>query len=104
VFGYNEANSEYVMEFMDASLHDYISANNTKLSFQERKTLGLQIIKAFSYIHSKKILHRDISPKNVLLKKYDDVVVVKIADFGLVKILDSDLTSANTNIKGYFND
>jgi len=39
-----------------------------------------------------------------LLKKYDDVVVVKIADFGLVKVVDSDLTSASTNFKGYFND
>lgn len=104
VFGYNEANKEYVMEFMDASLNDYISKNNTRLPFQERVKLGLQIIKAFSYIHSKNILHRDISPKNILLKKYDDVVVVKIADFGLVKVVDSDLTSASTDFKGYFND
>ena len=35
---------------------------------------------------------------------YDDVIVVKIADFGLVKLIDSDLTSANTQFKGYFND
>lgn len=104
VFSYNDANKEYVMEFMDTSLHDHILTNNTKLSFQERTKLGLQIIKAFSYIHSKRILHRDISPKNILLKKYDDVVVVKIADFGLVKVVDSDLTSVNTNFKGYFND
>ncbi|WP_420588753.1 protein kinase family protein [Bacterioplanoides sp.] len=104
VFGYNETNKEYVMEFMDASLDEYISKNNAKLSFGERMKLGLQIIKAFSYIHSKAILHRDISPKNILLKIYDDVIVVKIADFGLVKIVDSNLTSANTDFKGYFND
>lgn len=104
VFGYNETNKEYIMEFMDINLDKYISTNNAKLSFQERVKLGLQIIKAFSYTHSKNILHRDISPKNILLKKYDDVVVVKIADFGLVKIVDSDLTSLNTNFKGYFND
>lgn len=104
VFGYNEANKEYVMEFMDASLDEYISKNNGKLSFGERMKLGLQIIKAFSYIHSKAILHRDISPKNILLKIYDDVIVVKIADFGLVKIVDSNLTSVNTEFKGYFND
>lgn len=104
VFGYDEANREYVMEFMDASLDTYISKNNGKLSFQERLKLGLQIIKAFSYIHSKNILHRDISPKNILVKQYDDVVVVKIADFGLVKVVDSHLTSINTEFKGYFND
>lgn len=104
VFCYSEENKEYIMELMDISLDNHISINNTKLSFKERVQLGMQIIKAFSYIHSKKILHRDISPKNILLKKYDDVVVVKIADFGLVKVVESDLTSADTNFKGYFND
>lgn len=104
VFGYNEANKEYVMEFMDSSLDNYISRNNAKLSFRERLNLGLQIVKAFTYIHSKNILHRDISPKNILIKKYDDVVVVKIADFGLVKVVDSHLTSLNSDFKGYFND
>ena len=39
-----------------------------------------------------------------MLKIYDDAIVVKIADFGLVKVIDSDLTSANTQFKGYFND
>lgn len=104
VYGYNDKNNEYIMEYMDASLNDYIISNNTKLSFQERVKLGQQIIKAFSYIHSKGVLHRDVSPKNILLKIYDDAIVVKIADFGLVKVIDSDLTSANTQFKGYFND
>lgn len=104
VYGYNDKNNEYIMEFMDRSLNDYILNNNNKLTFKERVKLGLQIIKAFSYIHSKNILHRDVSPKNILLKVYDDVIVVKIADFGLVKLIDSDLTSANTQFKGYFND
>jgi Serine/threonine protein kinase len=104
VFGYNEANKEYVMEFMDSTLDKYISRNNGKFSFRERLNLGLQIIRAFTYIHSINILHRDISPKNILIKNYDDVVVVKIADFGLVKVVDSHLTSVNTDFKGYFND
>jgi serine/threonine-protein kinase len=104
VYGYNEKDNEYVMEFMDSSLDKYMLKNNSKLSFQDRVKLGLQILRAFSYIHSKNILHRDISPKNILLREYDDVAVVKIADFGLVKIIDSELTSANTDFKGYYND
>lgn len=104
VFGFNEERNEYVMEFMDNSLDSYISKNNSKLPHKDRIKLGLQILKAFSYIHSKDILHRDISPKNILLKEYDDVVVVKIADFGLVKIKESELTSLNTDFKGSFND
>ena len=55
-------------------------------------------------MHSKHILHRDISPNNVLLKLYDDVIVVKLSDFGLVKISNSDLTTENTAFKGSLND
>ena len=104
VYGFNEKNNEYVMEFMDSSLDKYMLKNNSKLSFQDRVKLGLQILRAFSYIHSKSILHRDINPKNILLKEYDDVAVVKIADFGLVKIVDSELTSPDSDFKGYYND
>ncbi len=104
VFCYNDATNEYVMEYMDFSLDDYIQKNNTKLNTSQRKNLGFQILKAFSYIHLKELLHRDISPKNILIKQYDDVLVVKIADFGLVRIPDSNLTNVNTEFKGYFND
>lgn len=104
VYCYNETENEYIMEYMDFTLDEYISKNITKTSYRHRKGIGLQILKAFDYIHSKDRLHRDISPKNILIKKYDDVAVVKIADFGLIKIPDSTLTTASTEFKGYFND
>lgn len=40
------------------------------------------------YIHSKGIAHRDLKPENVLLTK-DDPPIVKVADFGLAKVVDS---------------
>lgn len=104
VYCYNDDKNEYIMEYMDYTLDSYISQNNSKLSASQRKGISLQILKAFEYIHSKNRLHRDISPKNILIRKYDDVPVIKIADFGLVKIPDSELTTANTEFKGYFND
>ena len=104
VYSYNNATNEYIMEYMDCTLDRYISENNGKLTFGQRKSIVLQLLKAFKHIHSKGLLHRDICPKNVLLKLYDDVRVVKVSDFGLVKIPDTDLTSVSTEYKGYFND
>jgi serine/threonine-protein kinase len=74
------------------------------MTLQERRNIIMQLLRAYGYLHSKNIYHRDISPKNVLLKQYDDVVIVKLSDFGLVKIVDSDLTSENTEFKGSLND
>ena len=104
VYRYSESNNEYIMEYMDYTLDSYISRNNSKLTIAQRKGIAQQVLRAFDYIHSKKRLHRDISPKNILIKEYEDVPVIKIADFGLVKIPESKLTTVGTEFKGYFND
>lgn len=104
VYSYDGIKNEYYMEYMDATLDEYIQKNNTKLNVAKRIGIVRQILRAFEYIHSKGNFHRDISPKNILIKNYDDVVVIKIADFGLIKIPESQLTNMWTEFKGYFND
>jgi len=104
VFRYNDDKNEYIMEYMDCTLYEYIQKNNDKLTNLQRKRIVQQILRAFEYIHLKGRLHRDISPRNILMKIYDDVPVIKISDFGLVKTPDSALTTVNTEFKGYFND
>ena len=96
VYSYNAENREYTMEYMDSNLYDFIRSNNDKLTKTERKGYCYQVLKAFKYIHSKGRLHRDINPKNILIKIYDDVQVVKISDFGLIKQEESTLTTVNT--------
>ena len=105
VYRYDDINNEYYMEYADETLYDFIRKNNTKLSRKRRRGIAHQIFKGFSYIHSKNYLHRDISFTNILLQHYDnELSVVKISDFGLVKIEHSNLTSFGSEVKGSLND
>lgn len=104
VYAYHQDNNEYTMEYMDETICNYISTNNAKLDLTTRKRIIAQICKGLSYIHSKGLLHRDISLTNVFIKHYEDVDVVKIGDFGLVKTPASNLTSFQSDFKGSLND
>jgi serine/threonine protein kinase len=56
-----------------------------------------QILDALSFIHSKRLVHRDIKPDNILLNK--DYSFVKVSDFGISKDLDY---SSSDTIQGAF--
>jgi serine/threonine protein kinase len=52
-------------------------------------------------LHTKSILHRDISRNNVLVQHFDrGAVLVKLSDFGLHKHPDSEFTAVTTELKG----
>ncbi|MCW3793803.1 protein kinase family protein [Paenibacillus sp. LS1] len=105
VYNYNDQINEYTMEYVEDTLAKYMRANNNKLSIKDRVSIINQIFKAFKYIHSKELLHRDISHSNILIKTHDDgTTIVKVSDFGLVKTKDSTLTDPDSSIKGSLND
>ena len=103
-FSFDTVKNEYTMEYMDESIYDFIRRRNDSLTIQERKRIIVQICQGLKYIHGKGLMHRDISLKNVLIKHYDDVDIVKIGDFGLVKVPESTLTSLQSECKGSLND
>lgn len=66
-------------------------------SEDEARFYCAQIILAIEYVHSKKCIHRDIKPDNILIDKYGHV---KLSDFGLSKILEKDLYKLDNSIQG----
>jgi len=53
--------------------------------------LVANILDAVAYLHSQNIVHRDLKPTNLLLKSEEDDTNIKIADFGLSKIISDEL-------------
>lgn len=104
VYNFFPDTNEYTMELMDCTLYDYVSKNNATLTLSQRKSIIAQLLRAYRYLHAQSIFHRDVSPRNALVNVYDETIVVKISDFGLVKIVDSELTSENSDLKGSLND
>ena len=104
VYRMDRENKEYIMEKVDTTLFEHIEKNNSKLTFSDREYIIRQIIVVFKYLNDKEILHRDISPKNILLRLYDDSLCIKLSDFGLVKIEESTLTAPNSEFRGSLND
>lgn len=104
VYSFLPESNEYTMELMDCTLYDYIRKNNATLTLTQRKKIVAQLLRAYRYLHSQSVFHRDVSPHNALVNIYDDTIVVKISDFGLVKIVESSLTSENSELKGSLND
>lgn len=102
-YSYNEDDNSYIMEYCNYTLRDYIKENNNKdfMTFEYRKNIAIQFLKGLEYLHSKDLLHRDISFNNILIKLFDDnFIVVKISDFGLVKDLNLNLTRTDSEIRG----
>ncbi|KAF7376637.1 Pkinase-domain-containing protein [Mycena sanguinolenta] len=81
---------DIVLEFVDGGdLGTYMMVVNNGHGIGEWMSCHFthQICKAVIYIHSCKITHRDLKPENILLTR-DQPPIVKIADFGLAKLVD----------------
>lgn len=86
----------FVMEYVDgANLRRLEHAS--RLSPREALHIIPQICDALQYAHDEGVVHRDIKPENVLIDRKGRV---KIADFGLAKILGRDAETMRLTQEG----
>lgn len=86
----------FIMEFVDGlNLRQLERAR--KLSARQALQIVPQICEALQFAHDEGIVHRDIKPENILVDKKGRV---KIADFGIAKILSRESDVALTETQG----
>jgi serine/threonine-protein kinase len=78
-----------VMEYIAGRTLQSILLNGERMSLEHVCDLGIQLAEALHYAHHNGVIHRDIKPANILIT---DDNRVKITDFGIAKLTESQLT------------
>ena len=73
-----------VFEYVDHDLKQFLDTPPKEQPLDPKivKSFLYQLVQAVAYLHSKRILHRDLKPQNILITKTG---CVKLADFGLAR-------------------
>lgn len=93
IYEYEEAEKEgfpyFIMEYVEGKeLKDYLKMG-VRFTFEQSLNIIEQVLEALGYAHRHGIIHRDIKPANVILLEDKKV---KIADFGIAKLDDTEFT------------
>ncbi len=73
----------FAMEYIEGeSFQHYIKSHGGKISWEEAIKILLPVMDALAVVHSKGIIHRDVTPDNIYITREG---VVKLLDFGAAR-------------------
>ena len=78
-----------VMEYLDGEGLDLLIARRAPVSFLEKLSHLVQLCRALHHAHENGVVHRDVKPGNVVVKKDG---TIKVVDFGIARLIDATRT------------
>ena len=71
------------MSYLDGmNLCNYLAANNEQLAFDDTMQIIIPVLDALKAVHYENLLHRDISPDNIMITKKGRIIIL---DFGAAR-------------------
>lgn len=101
VEGDERATGVLVMQLVEGRDLRYRIAETGAMPAHSAAAIGADIAGALAYVHGRGVIHRDVSPGNVLLPESSEggTPVARLADFGIARLIDSaGLTQTGTVI------
>ena len=86
---------DYIVQFAQGELFEILE-DDKNIPEQEVRRIAQQLVHALNYLHTNRIIHRDMKPQNILLAANG---VVKLCDFGFARAMSTN-TVVLTSIKG----
>jgi len=96
LFGITRVKRNQFAIVMEMAEHGSLDRWIGKLERGQEIKIAMCVVNGLQYVHSQKVMHRDIKPKNILMCGPKDDMIPKIADFGSAKI--SERVTRNTKI------
>ena len=80
------------MEYLDGEDLQRRMAGHDRMSLSHKLDLAIEICQGLEFAHTHDVVHRDIKPANIFIT---DTGTVKLLDFGLARLVTSELTHSN---------
>jgi len=90
--GEQDGHPYIAMEFVDGITLDALMRGGEPFSMSRRIGVMLDVCDGLAYAHDNGVIHRDVKPGNIMVTRSG---AAKILDFGLARLVSSDLTRSN---------
>lgn len=92
----NDTRPYLVTEYFEGKSLDKLLLDNQTLPSKKVINILEQICDALEYIHSKKLIHRDLKPGNVIVNQDENgIETIKLVDFGVAKLVQNEIRSTS---------